>query len=137
MKEKTFFIGIIVLIIFSGCVFVNQSEPENKKPKIEITPKNYDFGTVPNEKIGHVFSVKNTGKEILEITGISTSCGCTKGTVDKKLINPGETTELLVTIDPDLMGEKDTGKIERIVYVKSNDIDNLEIEIELKANMLE
>lgn len=135
--EKKFFLiaGIMVIIFLSGCSEVPQNQI-SQKPEIEIIPKNYDFRNVPNEKIEHIFSVKNTGTGVLEITGISTSCGCTKGTIDKKLINSGETANLLVTIDTDLMKEKAEGKIERIVYVKSNDTDNPEIEIELTANIM-
>ncbi len=138
MKKKFLLgIGIITLIIFSGCISIPENQSlENNKPKIEITPEFYDFGNVPYEKIEYVFFVKNKGTGILEITGISTSCGCTKGTIDKKLINSGETAKLLVTIDPNLMEKGIEGKIERIVYVKSNDIEKPEIEIELKANIV-
>ena len=130
------YLGVIVIMTVIGIIaFYQYSNLDNKEPKIEITPSFYDFGDIPYKLVEHTFSVKNTGKITLEITRISTSCGCTKGTIDKETINPGETANLLVTIDPNLMEEDIEGKIERIVYIKSNDPTQPEVEIQLTANI--
>lgn len=135
MKRIYLWAGGIIVII-GVIAFYQYSNLENKEPKIEVTPSFYDFGDIPYELVEHTFSVKNKGGGVLEITRISTSCGCTKGIIDKELISQGETANLLVTIDPDLMEEDIEGKIERTVYIKSNDPDNSEIEIELRANIV-
>ncbi|MCH8329161.1 MAG: DUF1573 domain-containing protein, partial [Nanoarchaeota archaeon] len=116
---KTYLWVIVIITVIGIIAFYQYSNLDNKEPKIEVTPAFYDFGDIPYELVEHTFFVKNIGEDILEITRISTSCGCTKGTIDKELIEPGETANLLVTIDPNLMEEDIEGKIERIVYIKS------------------
>jgi hypothetical protein len=132
-KIYLWIIGAIVII--GAITFYQYSNLENREPKIEITPSFYDFGDIPYESVENTFSIKNNGNGILEIIRISTSCGCTKGTIDNELINPGETANLLVTIDPNLMEENIEGKIERTVYIKSNDPAKPETEIQLTANI--
>ena len=139
-KNYIWVIGVIIVIgVIAFYQYSNLDDKTNvddKKPRIEVTPAFYDFGDIPYEKVEYNFSVNNKGRGILEITRISTSCGCTKGTIDKELISSGETANLLVSIDPNLMEEDIAGKIERTVYIKSNDPDNPEIEIELRANII-
>lgn len=124
-------IGAIIIILamlsVSGCA--------NKTPKIEITPGSYDFGVIPYEKVEHTFSVKNEGTAPLEIKGVSTSCGCTKAAVESETIMPGEATNLLVTFDPNIMGDNEVGEILRVIYVKSNDPSQPEVEVEIMANV--
>ena len=133
---KNYILIIGVIIVIGVIAFYQCSNPGDKKPRIEVTSTFFDFGDIPYEKVERNFSVKNGGGGVLEITRISTSCGCTKGTIDKELISSGETANLLVSIDPNLMEEDIEGKIERTVYIKSNDLDNPEIEIELRANIV-
>lgn len=132
---KIYFWIIGVIAVIGTIAFYQYSNLNNKEPRIEITPLFYDFGNIPYELVEHAFLVKNTGKSALEILRISTSCGCTKGIIDKELIEPGETANLLVTIDPNLMGEDAFGEIERTVYIKSNDPEQPESEIQLTANI--
>ena len=133
---KNYILIIGVIIVIGVIAFYQYSDLGDKKPKIEVTPAFYDFGDIPYERVEYNFSVNNKGRDVLEIIRISTSCGCTKGTIDKELISSGETVNLLVSIDPNLMEEDIEGKIERTVYIKSNDLDNPEIEIELRANII-
>ena len=134
---KNYILIIGAIIVIGVIAFYQYSDlGGDKNPEIEVTPAFYDFGDIPYEKVERNFSVKNGGGGVLEITRISTSCGCTKGTIDKELISSGETANLLVSIDPNLMEEDIEGKIERTVYIKSNDLDNPEIEIELRANIV-
>lgn len=105
-------------------------------PKIEITPLSYDFGNVDFGKtLNYVFLVKNSGKETLEIKRVATSCGCTTAKVAKEKISPGEEVELMVAYDTKAMGEgpHGKGKQERIIYVKSNDPANPQIEVMIYA----
>ena len=105
-------------------------------PKIEVAPSSYDFGDILYEKVEHTFLIKNTGTKLLEIKGVSTSCGCTKAAVESEKIMPSETTNLLVTFDPNIMGDNEVGKILRIIYVKSNDPEQPEVEIKITANVI-
>ena len=131
VKSKIYLITIIIIALIAiaagGCV--------NKTPKIELIPDSYDFGDVPYEKIEHTFLVRNAGAAPLEIRGVSTSCGCTKAAVESETIMPGETTNLLVTFDPNIMGDNETGELLRVIYIKSNDPEQPEVEVEIRANV--
>jgi len=137
MKNKTMFILIIIFVIasFSIYSYYNLAEAD-KFPTISISPTDYDFGDIPYEIVKKDFTVKNLGDEVLIVKAISTSCGCTKGTIESESLLPGRETKLTVTFDPNLMGDDLRGPVERFVYVKSNDPINPEVEIELKANIV-
>mgnify|MGYP001591947576 CR=1 FL=1 len=106
-------------------------------PKIEITPKLFDFGQVKYGQIlEYNFKLKNSGNEILEIKRIATSCPCATAKTAQEKINPGEETDLIVTYDTGAMGEAHgKGKQERIIYVKSNDPINPQVEVMIYADV--
>ena len=74
MKQKILFfliLGIVILVLGGYGYFKAIPGVENQttnSPKIEITPKSFDFGEIVyGETAEYVFKVKNTGKEVLEI----------------------------------------------------------------------
>lgn len=115
-------------------------EEEVVGPKIEITPAFYNLGTVVYGQVAkYNFTATNRGSAPLEIIRLSTSCGCTKAFIaeDKKIIQPQQSAEILVTFDPAThKDDTDLGEITRIVYVKSNDPLRPEVEIELRAKVI-
>lgn len=87
-------------------------------PVMEIEPEEHDFGGVrQNQKLVHNFTVKNTGTEDLEILRIATSCGCTAAVPRDRIVKPGESTTLEVTLET----RKYSGVIQKSVSVASND----------------
>ena len=107
-------------------------------PKIEITPLSFDFGEIEFGKIvEYAFKVKNTGKEVLEIKRVATSCACTIAKVNKETLEPGQETELTVKYDTAAMGDgpHGRGKQERIIYVKSSDPLKPQTEVMIYANV--
>jgi len=94
--------------------------------KIALHPQELDFGVVPSSAPVHrVARVRNEGDGWLEITGISTSCGCTTAEMTKRHLAPGEAADLKVTFDPQVhRGE--TGRFLRQVYIRSTDPDTPE-----------
>lgn len=136
-KDYSVFIIIATVTIVIAMIGVYGYFNMNKGvPKIDVIPDSYDFGEVPYEKVEHTFSVKNTGTARLEIEGVTTSCGCTKGTVESQTIQPGKSTNLLVTFDPNLMSEEVLGKVLRIVYIKSNDPKQPEVQVKITADVV-
>ena len=140
------FVFVISFIVFSNyekSVSLNNIQDEiitRNGPAIEISEKSHNFGIVKYGDISeHVFKITNVGTEDLEILKISTSCACTKANVaDKdKIISPGESADMLVTFDPAVhKDDSDLGELQRIVYVKTNDSENDEVEAEITANVL-
>lgn len=123
---------IVIIALFAVYGYLNT---EKKEPKIKVIPSSWDFGEMPYEKVEKVFTLKNTGNALLEIKGISTSCGCTNGIVEEETIMPGKSTNLLVTFDPNLMDEEVLGEALRVVYIKSNDPNQPEVEVKIRAEV--
>ena len=76
------------------------------------------------------------GSAVLEIKRLATSCGCTSAEIAEKQINPGEEAELRVAYDTGAMsGPHGKGPQERIVYIKSSDPINPQVEVMIYANV--
>jgi hypothetical protein len=108
-----------------------------KTPRIEVTPPFMDLGDVTKEGFNYTFTVGNSGTKALEIDRVSTSCGCTSASIDQDLIMPGEEAGLHVSFNPKLMEEEVRGKVTRIIFIRSNDPENPEVEIKISANVVE
>ncbi len=107
-------------------------------PRIEVTPAFKDLGDVTEEGFNYTFTVSNRGTKELVIDRVSTSCGCTLATIESELITPDASTDLLVTFNPKLMVDEEIrGKVSRIIFIRSNDPENPELEIKITANVVE
>jgi hypothetical protein len=95
-----------------------KATPEEKGPRINIDPLLFDFGkAVQNKTLTKEFVLKNFGNEDLVIDRVSTTCGCTIASGYDKLVKPGGSTTLRVTLET----RSYSGRVERKVAVKSND----------------
>jgi hypothetical protein len=78
----------------------NVSTDKNAFPVITFEKDFHDFGKINSgEKITYAFKFKNTGKSVLLITNVSTSCGCTVTSFPKQPIQPGEESSIDVSFD--------------------------------------
>jgi len=69
-------------------------------PLISFEKDFHDFGKLySGEQVTYSFKFKNTGKSILVISNVSTSCGCTVSTFPKQPIAPGEGATIDVSFD--------------------------------------
>jgi len=81
--------------------------------------------------------VTNVGQGPLEITGVSTSCGCTTAQIGIRRLSPGAATDLKVTYDPQAH-DGATGEFMRVVYVRSsNDPDTPEASLTIWVTVVE
>lgn len=131
MKKRLFIAGMLIFaVLVSACA-------TESGPKIELSTTSFNLGDInPDEGTRtETFYVKNTGDSILVISSVSTSCGCTEAEVGSEEILPGEQTELVVHYDP-TVHPGIVGEIKRVVYIKSNDPSNEEVELELIGNSL-
>ncbi len=128
-------LGGLILVALLGSYGYLRSGQSTSPPHLEVTPASYDFGQIPYAKVETDFQMKNTGGKMLQILSVSTSCGCTTAEASSQTLLPGQSARLHVTFDPRLMGEK--GDILRMVYVKSNDAQRPEVEIELRGNVVQ
>ncbi len=87
-------------------------------PTIYVAMPVYDFGSVTEGiAVTHTFILKNTGDDVLEISGVRASCGCTTAELATDSIEPGESVDLEVLVDTAGFG----GTISKSITVYSND----------------
>jgi len=86
--------------------------------RLEVEPELYDFGKAKQElRLEKEFVIRNTGTADLTIGRISTSCGCTVAEPAEKLVKPGKSTTMKVTLET----RRYSGLVERAVSISSND----------------
>jgi hypothetical protein len=132
-------LGIIVLGMAIAGYFTAVPGMENREgdfPKIEISPGFFDFGEIRyGDVVSYGFKVKNSGQETLEIRRVATSCACTTARISQDKLEPGEEAELLVSYDSAAMALHGSGREERIIYVRSNDSANPQVEVRIYATV--
>ena len=78
----------------------------------------HDFGLFKEElgKVTHNFLLVNTGDEPLTIVRVQPTCGCTAGEFSHEPVQPGDTTMVSVTFDP----ENRPGQFSKDIWVYTN-----------------
>jgi len=72
----------------------------NKLPVISFEKDFHDFGKLfSGEQVSYSFKFKNTGKSLLLISNVVTSCGCTVSSYPKQPIKAGESGTIDVSFD--------------------------------------
>jgi len=110
-----------------------KDNPNKNIPKTtaEGNQTDIDFGTFDKSETKETtIDVKNTGDNPLVIMDISTTCGCTAATYDKRPAKPGETLRVGIKMTP-----KDTGFFDEVVTIKYNSINNEPVKIRIKGNV--
>ncbi len=102
-------------------------------PRIVVEPPSQDLGEMPQEPLELTYTVRNEGGSPLQIKKVSTSCDCTQATIDREIIPPGESAQLRVTLDP--TEDNLYGNLLRIIYLRSNDPDTPEAEVEFRVSI--
>ena len=105
--KKALRIGSFFLVLalcaaaMAGCSGRKQEQSVAKgTPQINFDENFYDFGTIAQgEKVSHTFSFRNIGDGPLQITDVTTSCGCTASKYSTKPVAPGESGTVEVIFD--------------------------------------
>jgi len=116
---------IIVGLLLAAC--------KDAPPRIVVEPSSQDLGERPQEFLELTYTVRNEGGSPLQIEKVSTSCDCTKATLDRDMIPPGESASLRVTLDP--IEDNLYGNILRVIYLRSNDPETPEAEVEFRVSI--
>jgi len=102
-------------------------------PKATVQLTDYDFGNIEQGKIvNHNYMITNIGGDLLKITDVRASCGCTAAKPEKSDLKPGESTQIIVSFNS-------TGRLgaqQKYVYVVTNDPTNQEIKLKISGNVL-
>jgi hypothetical protein len=131
-RDRGFWLGAVALflsLVVVGCA--------PSAGRIELSETESDWGTVSNKAaVSRAYEVLNAGAGPLEITGVSTSCGCTVAEVSDHRLAPGEAAVLKVTYDP-LVHDGATGEFLRMVYIRSDDPDTPEAALSIWLRVAE
>ena len=109
-----------------------KDNPNKNIPKTiaKASQTDIDFGTFDKSEIKQTtIEVKNTGDSPLVIVDVSTTCGCTAATYDKRPAKPGESLRVQIKMTP-----KDTGFFDEVVTVRYNSINNQPVKVKIKGN---
>ena len=133
MKRALLFLIAALLVLPAGAEEKKAAAapvPDAKGPRISVEPDRFDFGkAVQNKTLSKEFSVKNYGTEDLVIENVSTTCGCTAALLDSKVVKPGGTVPLRVTLET----RSYSGKVERKILIRSNDAATSLLELKVEA----
>ncbi len=115
---------VVAVVLLAAC--------SGGTPDIEVATE-VDLGTVAKgELAAATIPVSNRGDGPLTITGVSTSCGCTKATISSMTIPAGGSETLKIVYDSNAH-ETDSGTIERYVFVSSDDPDEDDVQIKFRV----
>jgi cytochrome c553 len=139
-KVENFLLSVLVGIVLAlSCRWFSASYGQNVdvvqahgEPKIVFDQDAFDFGKVLEDvEIKHVFKISNQGRGTLDVTSTYTSCGCTVAKLSKRYLKPGESMDLLVTVDTAMK----QGKVSKEVFVNSNDPHRAVASIKVSMNV--
>lgn len=82
---------IILTLLSPLFLFGSTLSWDRTEVKLEMEPE--------QEEIRASFNVTNNGEEQIRIARIKTSCGCTGSIIDRKILQPGESTEIIGTFN--------------------------------------
>ena len=120
------------VLLFSA-LLISISFAQLLGPKAVVKQTEYDFKSIEQGKIvDHNFTITNTGGDLLKITDVRASCGCTAAKPDKLDLKPGESTAIKVSFNS-------TGRLGsqvKFVYVNTNDPSNSEIKLQIVGNIV-
>jgi len=119
---------LIVFFLFSSILFAQLFQPT-----LILQQNSYDFGDIKQgEKVSHTFVLSNGGGDLLKISDVKASCGCTAAAPEKKELAPGESTNLIVTFN----SAGRMGKQSKTIRIYSNDPENPELVLSFTGNVV-
>jgi hypothetical protein len=127
------------VLLLTSCFLIGTARAQEAKsapakgPKIVVEPTTFDFGkAVQNKTLQKEFSIRNFGTADLVIENVSTTCGCTAALLADKVVKPGGTTPLRVSLETRTY----SGKVERKVLVRSNDPESNLTEVKVEVTVV-
>lgn len=132
MRDAIVSVAAVMQLLAFSAPAVLAEEPA-KGPRIAVEPAEFDFGkALPNKSLHKDFTIRNFGSENLEIERVSTTCGCTAALADDKVVKPGASTILRVT----LQTRDYKGRVEREILVQSNDPAQNPLKLKVQATVV-
>jgi len=88
-----------------------------KEPRVKVADEIFDFGFVPQKSlVSHVFWLKNSGGQTLEIKKLTPNCGCTEAPLEKHQAAPGDSIRAEIAFGSGSFH----GPVRKFIRVESN-----------------
>ncbi|RMG20608.1 MAG: DUF1573 domain-containing protein [Bacteroidetes bacterium] len=98
MKYRT----LSLLLLFTSLFFFTYAQ---ENPDVKFNEMTHDFGTIKQgDPAEFVFKFTNTSKEILQLTQVKASCGCTTPSWTRDSVKPGAEGEISVKYNTNRVG---------------------------------
>lgn len=146
--DKRIITIVIIILIGGGLYYMNQSNNKDTgdskevvaqliNPGVTIEPNTQPLGEVLYGDVATTtFTLTNNTQEDLNITKVSTSCGCTSATVENTLLKPYESTIVYVSFDPAVhKDDTDLGELTRTIYIDTDSINFETVSSTITANV--
>jgi len=99
-------------------------------PAVTTESIEYDFGEVAQgDKVSYTFRFRNSGDDLLEISSVSSSCGCTAALLSSKRISAGDMGEIKATFD----SSRFRGQVTKTITMKTNSPTHSQVQFKLKG----
>ncbi|MDX1470210.1 MAG: DUF1573 domain-containing protein [Flavobacteriaceae bacterium] len=122
----------LIFLLLTNSFFAQQAN-DDLKSGLTFEQEEIDYGKIPHSSDGErVFKFTNTGDEVIVISNVKTSCGCTVPSFPKEPILPGQTGEITVKYDTKRIGS--FSKTLSVISNASNPTQTLKIKGEVLKN---
>ncbi|MHC4265478.1 MAG: DUF1573 domain-containing protein [Planctomycetota bacterium] len=140
-SEKKLYLMAGFFLILTCCALqltfaqeANQDQDKPPVPKIKLSEKTIDFGTVNGgTKLKAEIKFSNEGNAPLRIKKVRPSCGCMTGKLEKKVYQPGESG----TVDFSYEAKNKKGPTKGYVTISSDDPDQPNVKVYIKADVIQ
>ncbi len=127
-----FFVAFAAVAIQAHAQTAEAQKEAVKGPVITFEETEKNFGDISQgSKVEHTFKFTNTGTEVLKISNVAATCGCTVPKWPKEPIAPGKSAEIKVTFN----SAGKMGKQRSIVRIYSNASEPIE-KVALISNVI-
>lgn len=111
---------------------------KEQQVSVQLWPEKHDLGTVIYGDVATTsFTLTNYTPLPLKVTRVSTSCGCTKASVEKEVLGAYESTTVNVSFDPTVhKDDTDLGELSRTIYVETDNPNFSDLETMITANVI-
>ncbi len=125
------FLFIFTLLLMTGLALQAQNSVKDEGPEIKFDKLEHDYGTITQGSDGGcVFKFKNIGNEVLIISDVRKSCGCTTPTWSKEPILPGQSGTIKVGYNTNSVGQ-----FSKTITVISNAVSST-VTLTIKGNVV-
>ncbi len=111
---------------------------QSGKQAVTVSPDTQPLGTVIYGDVPETqFMLTNYTDNTLQVTRLSTSCGCTKAFMDQKTVEPFSSAPIRVTFNPAVhKDDTDLGDLTRTIYIETNNPQFAKLETTITATVV-